>query len=628
MLDLLAFAAAAALARSIGRNVLPPPSSSGADARPKLDRDASLGGGSSSRSTVHPQFLRRASRLAFHCTLLASLILFALSILEAAPSSLLVLVDGASSFVVGYRALLWALCGLLLCVHPLLIGVALGTALFGAGGSGGAAAAAPSSSPRNRSDGGVRRGKRATIASILWTGARCFMVTLMTIVWRLFRKLAGAVIPYRITRANAGGCGVAGMARKCLRSCSAGVVAAALASLSFSAVALATLGSLTLHFQVDGTDETFADVAVPFGEGAPRSLLDYVSLRFMVSVLCAFGMIVASLLNGFGCASLPHTNLVGLFLKPTPVQVIAKVEEDCYYAAKQLEEKRMVLSDAMQQQQQQSGAGRSPSAFGTPSKPSSPEEAQTKQLRDEVVFLENLVGDMKDDIDEMKHSQQQALAARTSAGRIRGVAGVVFSIVLVVRVLVAAKSLGGSSADAPSSNARDPLTSISLYLLGRNLVSERQYDLFRQGTSLVLAGVLSASQVRAFFRVVGALGRKLSRAFGVSLHDVACLPMKTARSGQGAGTSVALLLCSFVMGCYFLACVSVVKMTLPVEYRASFSTAVGLNFAFNTKLLNVIFFASACVSAATLASLFGIQRNNSERYQMDSQLSASRSQLA
>ena len=32
----------------------------------------------------------------------------------------------------------------------------------------------------------------------------------------------------------------------------------------------------------------------------------------------AFGMIVASLLNGFGCASLPHAHLAGMFLKPTP----------------------------------------------------------------------------------------------------------------------------------------------------------------------------------------------------------------------------------------------------------------------------------------------------------------------
>ena len=98
--------------------------------------------------------------------------------------------------------------------------------------------------------------------------------------------------------------------------------------------------------------------------------------------------------------------------------------------------------------------------------------------------------------------------------------------------------------------------------------------------------------------------------------------------GSRGSNNVALLLSSFVMGCYFLACVTVVKMTLPIEYRSSFSTAVGLNFNFNTQLLNMIFFGSACVSAITLASLFGIQRNNSERYQLESQLSSSSSQLA
>ena len=180
-----------------------------------------------------------------------------------------------------------------------------------------------------------------------------------------------------------------------------------------------------------------------------------------------------------------------------------------------------------------------------------------------------------------------------------------------------------------NNNSRDPLTSISLWLLGRNIVSPEQYDLFRQGTSLILAGVLSMSQVRAFFRVVGALGRRLSKTFGMSLGRMTmCIPTSSNKSTGGQqrsigshGNNIALLLSSFIMGCYFLACVTVVKMTLPIEYRSSFSTAVGLNFNFNRQLLDMIFFGSACVSAATLAVLFGIQRNNSERYQMESQLS-------
>jgi hypothetical protein len=93
--------------------------------------------------------------------------------------------------------------------------------------------------------------------------------------------------------------------------------------------------------------------------------------------------------------------------------------------------------------------------------------------------------------------------------------------------------------------------------------------------------------------------------------------------GRRVGNDAAVLASSFVMGCYFLACVTVVKMNLPVEYRRSFSAAVGgSNFGHiddrdNAMLMNEIFLASACVSAITLASLFGIQRNNSDRYQIE-----------
>eukprot|EP00578_Thalassiosira_sp_NH16_P001072 CAMPEP_0181137620 /NCGR_PEP_ID=MMETSP1071-20121207/33799_1 /TAXON_ID=35127 /ORGANISM="Thalassiosira sp., Strain NH16" /LENGTH=414 /DNA_ID=CAMNT_0023224379 /DNA_START=71 /DNA_END=1315 /DNA_ORIENTATION=- len=381
---------------------------------------------------------------------------------------------------------------------------------------------------------------------------------------------------------------------------------------------------------------------------------DCLSLKFMVTVICAFGMIVASVLNGFGCASLPHSNLVGAFLEPTPISVISKVEDDCRYAMKALEEKRWMLDDGMMQQQPTLASSArvttrsSPSCSYTPSRHKQPAEKQRlDELREEVVFLESLVGDMVDDIDEMKQSQRLALAARTSLGRIKYALGLIFSVVLVIRVILAAKSFlpisGGDHGSDRNDNdgviksfdhSRDPLTSVSLWLLGRNIVSAEQYDLFRQATSLVLAGVLSASQVRAFFRVVGALGRKLSRTCGVGCAGAVAksygsVPGRMAPVGGGdCGNNAALLLASFVMGCYFLACAVVIKMNLPMEYRSSFSTAVGLNFNF-TKLLNMIFFGSACVSAATLASLFGIQRNNLDRYRLDSQLSTSASlQLA
>ena len=404
----------------------------------------------------------------------------------------------------------------------------------------------------------------------------------------------------------------------------------ALISLSLSFVSLSTIGSLVLRVDTDdGSGFMMSDSELeaydPNDAEQSTSILDYFTLKFMVSVICAFGMIVASLLNGFGCASLPHSNLVGIYLKPTPFPVIKKVEDDYHYAVKQLEEKRWMLQDEIKKQSTES-TRRSGRWFITSKHTISPEQERVQQLQEEVIYFENLVGDMKDDIEEMKQSHQLALFARTPFGRVRGVLGVIFSVVLVVRVILAANSfmprMGSGGNSFNTSGSRDPLTSIFAWLLGRKIVTAEQYDLFRQGTSLVLAGALSMSQVRAFFRVVGALGRRMSRAYGTPLH-VACIsttPREAAQS-MGHGNNVALLLSSFVMGCYFLACVAVVKMTLPIEYRSSFSTAVGLNFTFNTKLLNEFFFVSSCVSAITLASLFGIQRNNSERYQLESKLS-------
>jgi len=321
------------------------------------------------------------------------------------------------------------------------------------------------------------------------------------------------------------------------------------------------------------------------------------------------------------------------------------------YAVNRLEETRWMLGDSTTQQSSSASSSTSPARSAcpsyTPSKnkevSSSSDNQRIKQVQEEVIFLENLVADMNDDIEEMKQSQQLAMDARTSWGRIRGILGVVFSIVLIIRVILAANSFilifERTSDDGTGiksfNNTRDPLTSLLVYLVGRNIVNAEQYDLFRQATSLVLAGILSVTQVNAFFRVVGALGRKLSRICGTSSFQITMFTQSKKVQGGGGqssnvGNNVALLTSSFIMGCYFLACVTVVKMNLPIEYRSSFSTAVGLNFDFNTTMLNMIFFASSCVSATILASLFGIQRNNSERYQLESQLSSSMltSQLA
>ncbi len=338
-------------------------------------------------------------------------------------------------------------------------------------------------------------------------------------------------------------------------------------------------------------------------------------MKSMVTMICSFGLIVASILNGFGSSSLPHSNLVGIFLKPTPLAVVTKAESDCYYAKSQLQEKECLLQDIIQSTANNERSSSS-SSFASSLPIMNAEKKKIQQLQDEVMFLTYLVKDMNDDIHDMKHSQQLALRARTTVGRIRVFFGVIFSLVLVVRVLLASKSLSLLFQDEqqPMQSPRDPVTNILLWLIGNNIVSEDQYNDLAQGTSLVLSGVLIASQVRNFLRVSNILGRKLNRMFGKSCGKL--------NSDHRPTSSVANILTSYVMGSYFLSCVVVVKMNLPVAYRASFSSAVGLKIDFNTTLLNVVFFTASVASALILGLLFGVQRNHSARYQLESQLNA------
>jgi hypothetical protein len=574
------------------------------------------------------------SRYIFQSTLLMSLLLFSLSMLEAAPAAWLAVVTmadddivrhdhGASSsykiactFVTWYRVLLFLLSISLLVVHPISLCVAVGSSLLDvvdgmpfvsrlASNNSRATISTPSLPPpsptRNRH--AHRRGHRARLLlvcwNILWIGVRFVLVTFF---WRLIlRRIIRAMIPYQITRRGGGG---GGRSRSCTTTGIIALVAAAVVAVEF-----------------------YMSPSLPW----PSS---YLSLATMVSALCAIGMMVASVLNGFGCASLPHANLVGMLLEPTPQALIAKVEEDLDYAIKSLEEKRWLLADATQQHLS-CPTSLSPSSFTSSLALTAENQKARKQLREEVIFLTNLVGDMEDDVCEMKSSSMMALEARTAVGRIRGFFGVIFSIVLVVRILFAAASFLPSSVDDGDhrdgdSSRRDPLTSLLLLLVGRHYIaSAQQYDMFRQMTSIVLAGALTISQVKSFCRVVGALGRRLS---GILVGYASSLQVQ--RDSSRRGNDVAVLTSSFVMGCYFLACVTVVKMNLPIEYRSSFSAAVGssnfdhLYYRSNARLMNMIFFASACVSAITLASLFGIQRNNSDRYRIEcAQLSGSSASL-
>jgi hypothetical protein len=559
--------------------------------------------------------LYRASRTIFQMTLLLSLWLFCLSILEAAPASWLLFINDTSSFVQCYRINLWTLCILLEVAIPTVLGVLLVVKLAGYEAitfsgiilSPVASPSKASKSPRSKASERLDSNKLLLLFRVLWVGARFCLAA----VWYILMRFISILIPSTVLnrgqsssiRSNGDSC-IRNSRVKCC--CSPKVALPVLFALLVSFGMLQHLSTIVISDTGNGS--YLEDGSIPTNTKHKHKLGQYClwvtgphsPLKFCVKMACALGMIIASLLNGFGCASMPHANLVGMYLKPTSAAVLAKVEEDFFYAAQNLEEKKYMMAGLLQLS----------SSANVPT-----DNIKIKQLKEEISFLENLVGDMSDDIEEMKHSQKLALRARTATGRISWILGVIFSIILVFRVVVAASSfINGSKGLQSKVQRRDPITMMILWLAGHHIVNDEQYNLYLQGTSLILAGFLTVSQIRNFFRAISLLGRKLSQLIGISLD--------TTKSRRGI-SELSMLMCSFVMGCYFLSCVVVVKMTLPLEYRAAFSESMGkFDFGFNTAVLNILFCTSTCTSALILGFMFGIQRNNSERYNVESTISS------
>ncbi len=200
--------------------------------------------------------------------------------------------------------------------------------------------------------------------------------------------------------------------------------------------------------------------------------------------------------NGFGCASMPHASLVGALVEPTPPAVVAKIGEDLDRAIGALEEKQWRLAGAMSYRQHRhqpsptsllllllsllfalmmsSSLSSSLSSSSAPTITTSEICKARSRLEEEVAFLVNLVGDMEDDVREMRSSSLLALEARTATVE-------------------------------PSQSAHE---GIAAPRGGDYIIGPEQYERFSCMTSLVLAAALASSQVRSFFRVVGKLGRR------------------------------------------------------------------------------------------------------------------------
>ena len=251
-------------------------------------------------------------------------------------------------------------------------------------------------------------------------------------------------------------------------------------------------------------------------------------------------------------------------------------------------------------------------------------------LQTEIDFLEDLIRETALDIDELKYTQSQAVAARTSIGRIKSWIGIVFSIILLVRLLNAGFSIWNTTSNvltyhtnnSKRSQHNDIVTTTLLWLTGRNYISHKRYNMISQMVSLGLTAVLSFTQVRTFLRTVTILNRRLSKFYtkcycGDATNVCGSNNNMIGVDHSSTGISVSLhsQMIGGFLGCYSLACIVLIKMMLPKESSVSFSAALGTDmFTVHAAVINLVFFTSAVISTSVLGMLFAIQRQNNLRH--------------
>ena len=353
------------------------------------------------------------------------------------------------------------------------------------------------------------------------------------------------------------------------------------------------------------------------------------ALSVAVSWLCALGILLSSIVNGFGSVSLPYSCLAGLYLEP--------ISEDAVQRAKQ-ELDRTRQSIVKRQEELLSEAPTSSNTARLNSRwsfsPSTSEErhqeSRRSQLTQDIEFLTTLVQELEQEVFDMMEAKEMAAEARTTWGRIRSWLGVMFSIILILRLFGAAWFVWLHNHGGSRGAGSDLVTMTVLWLIGHNYVSQQQYNTLSQVISLLLTAYLSMAQVRTFVRAVDAVYRRIQQCWrpctNADEYNDSSVRLLSLHSKLRSGSAYAPVVAS-LMSCYFLACVVLTKLLVPSAYRKALAVALETNdasqdesqlFRFFLRIrsyaVNSVFLVTALITTVVLGMMLGLKRQQSLRH--------------
>ena len=485
--------------------------------------------------------LRRPNEIPLRISLLISLLLLSLGILEALPSSLLIFLDnhaqkqkrdavlGAAdaratrvALSMAYRVLLWADCVYIAAVVPAAVCSIVLIRRLNPRGSKEDKGQRPPHSHGNTRVGGIIRVLCIAQSFVRFIGSIIlimggFLVKQIRFSIGRGRHHNQRTLPLVRSDQSLGQLNSDTMATDSTVSCSGGEAKVTGAHRYFKPAlfwgSIVGLSCSFLSFRALGRLVTEID----------NEMEETIALKTLVSQICALGVLISSVLGAFGSVSMPYTCLMGFYLPHISDQSIKTLEKELQSVMLSLEEARLrkKVSTAAGSG---SGAGSclpSPTAASTSasrrrgfslfrqrcgslsracsSSGVHADDYQAVALRDEIDYLQNLHQDITEELVEMRQIQLQTKRSRTPIGQLMRCFGVIFFGVLLIRIGTAVLAVLRPAAEAGNAHERsDPITKSLSILIGFSVIDEVEYNSLQQLSSLLLSTFLSFSQVNMF----------------------------------------------------------------------------------------------------------------------------------
>ena len=327
--------------------------------------------------------------------------------------------------------------------------------------------------------------------------------------------------------------------------------------------------------------------AVPAGTELSRyGLLD------AVGRIGALGLIVVSVLSGYGTVSVPFTYLL-LFYRPVEQGEIAAMESQMQQAGVSKKQKadkvgqlRVDLRTKKESNEYASGFfSKFVSAIGS---------AGTRKIMQDIASLEveisalsSLESALMADVEDLKNQRRKALLSRTMRGHAENALGYVLSMYCVFRIGTSSMALLFGE-----DTSSDPVSKTVALALGFFTSVDVDVRLVSMYMTLAFVGFISVTSLRGFMMHMG-------RFFSFF-------------RGAGLGISPVgfVLVLTELLGMYAISTLLLLRRSLPVEHRAVIAIGGDLEFETYHRGFHALFL---CTSVVSLGLFWGqIKRREQE----------------